>query len=330
MIGAGAWPTGLRHFLESEDNASDGVVRNALLVGSQNVWLREHIATLPFVRRAVNRFMPGERLADALAAAAELQRFGISSVLTRLGENITDAAAANETAAHYTSVATELQKLCLDGDISVKLTQLGLDIDPQRCQASLLMLADETSRRAIRLWIDMEQSFYVERTLDMRRALRAYPHAGVCLQAYLRRTADDLASIIPLGGGIRLVKGAYREAASVAYPRKHDVDEHYFTLATLMLAAARRSGLRCVFGTHDQHLIARLQRYADNAGVPRDVFEFHMLYGIQRSEQIRLARDGYRVKVLISYGEQWFPWYMRRLAERPANLMFLARSMFSS
>ena len=148
MIGAGAWPTGLRHFLESEDNASDGVVRNALLVGSQNVWLREHIATLPFVRRAVNRFMPGERLADALAAAAELQRFGISSVLTRLGENITDAAAANETAAHYTSVATELQKLCLDGDISVKLTQLGLDVDPQHCQASLLMLADETSRRS--------------------------------------------------------------------------------------------------------------------------------------------------------------------------------------
>jgi proline dehydrogenase len=299
-------------------------------VGSQNPWLRDHVATLPFVRRAVNRFMPGERLADALAAAAELQRFGIGSVLTRLGENITDAAAANETAAHYISVASELQRLGLDGDISVKLTQLGLDVDPQHCQASLLMLADETSRRAIRLWIDMEQSFYVERTLDMRRALRAYPHAGVCLQAYLRRTADDLASLVPLGGGIRLVKGAYREAASVAYPRKHDVDENYFTLATQMLAAARRSGLRCVFGTHDQHLIARLQRYADNAGVPRDAFEFHMLYGIQRSEQIRLARDGYRVKVLISFGEQWFPWYMRRLAERPANLMFLARSMFSS
>jgi proline dehydrogenase len=251
-------------------------------------------------------------------------------VLTRLGENITDAAAANETAAHYISVASELQRLGLDGDISVKLTQLGLDIDPQHCQASLLMLADETSRRAIRLWIDMEQSFYVERTLDMRRALRAYPHAGVCLQAYLRRTADDLASIVPLGGGIRLVKGAYREAASVAYPRKHDVDENYFTLATQMLAAARRSGpaLRVWHARPASHRAA--PAYADNAGVPRDVFEFHMLYGIQRSEQIRLARDGYRVKVLISYGEQWFPWYMRRLAERPANLMFLARSMFSS
>jgi len=299
-------------------------------VGSQNAWLRERVAMLPFVRRAVNRFMPGERLEDALAAAAELQRFGIGSVLTRLGENITDGATANETATHYVTVAKELQRLGLDGDISVKLTQLGLDIDPQHCQASLLMLADQTGGCGIRLWIDMEQSFYVERTLDMRRALRAYPHAGVCLQAYLRRTADDLASIVPLGGGIRLVKGAYREPATVAFPRKHDVDENYFTLAVEMLAAARRSGLRCIFGTHDQHLIARVQRHADAAGVPRDAFEFHMLYGIQRSEQIRLAREGHRVKVLISYGEQWFPWYMRRLAERPANLMFLARSIFSS
>ncbi len=299
-------------------------------MGSQNVWLRQHMATLPFVRRAVNRFMPGERLEDALAAAAGLQRFGIGVVLTRLGENITDAAAANETATHYVTVARELQRLGIDGDVSVKLTQLGLDIDPQRCQATLLMLADETSGRGIRLWIDMEQSFYVERTLDMRRALRAYPHAGVCLQAYLRRAVDDLASIIPLGGGIRLVKGAYREPATSAFPRKHDVDGNYFTMAIEMLAGARKSGLRCVFGTHDQHLIARIQRHADSAGVPRDAFEFHMLYGIQRSEQIRLAREGYRVKVLISYGEQWFPWYMRRLAERPANLMFLARSMFSS
>jgi proline dehydrogenase len=307
-----------------------GVVRNVLLVGSQNVWLREHVATLPFVKRAVNRFMPGEQLEDALAAAAELQRFGVGAVLTRLGENVTDGRAASETATHYVTVAGELQRLGLDADISVKLTQLGLDVDPQRCQATLLMLADETSGRGIRLWIDMEQSFYVERTLDMRRALRAYPHAGVCLQAYLRRTPDDLAAIVPLGGGIRLVKGAYREPANVAFPRKHDVDENYFTLAVAMLAAARKSGLRCVFGTHDQHLIARIQRHADAAGISRDAFEFHMLYGIQRAEQIRLARDGYRVKVLISYGEQWFPWYMRRLAERPANLMFLARSMFSS
>ena len=176
----------------------------------------------------------------------------------------------------------------------------------------------------------MEQSSYVDRTLEMRRALREFSHVGVCLQAYLYRTAADLASLIPLGGGLRLVKGAYRESSTIAYPRKADVDENYFTLATQMLApAARTAGLRSVFGTHDQRLIDRIRRHADSAGVARDAFEFHLLFGIQRAEQIRLAREGHRVKVLISYGEQWFPWYMRRLAERPANLVFVAKSMLS-
>jgi proline dehydrogenase len=300
-----------------------------LLVGSQNAWLRDHVSTLPFVKRAVARFMPGERLEDALAAAAQLRRAGIGVVLTRLGENITDVSAASETAAHYVTVASELQRRGIDGDISVKLTQLGLDIDSQRCRESLLMLADETSRRGVTLWIDMEQSSYVERTLDMRRALASFPHAGVCLQAYLRRTATDLAALIPLGGGVRLVKGAYREPANVAFPAKRDVDEYYFTLATEMLAATRTSGLRAVFGTHDLHLMTRIQRHAKGAGISPDAFEFHMLYGIERSAQARLASEGYRVKVLISYGEQWFPWYMRRLAERPANLMFVVRSIFT-
>lgn len=307
-----------------------GVVRNALLAGSRNVWLREHVATLPFVRRAVDRFMPGERLEDALAAAANFQRLGIGAVLTHLGENITDASAADDAATHYITVAQELRRLKLEGDVSVKLTHLGLDVDPQHCQARLLTLADTMSGLGIRLWIDMEQSYYVERTLDLRRALRAYLQVGVCLQAYLRRTADDLSSIMPLGGGIRLVKGAYDEPTSVALPRKHDVDEHYFKLAIEMLSAFRNSGLHCAFGTHDRNLIARIQRHADATAVPRDGFEFHMLYGIQRGEQVRLAREGYRVKVLISYGKQWFPWYMRRLAERPANLMFLARSILSN
>ena len=275
--------------------------------------------------------MPGERLEDALAAAADLQRLGIGVVLTRLGENVTDAAAADETTRHYVTVGADASARSLDCHISVKLTQLGLDVDAGRCRANLLTLAEETQRRGITLWIDMEQSAYVDRTLDMRRALRDFPHVGVCLQAYLYRTADDLASLIPLGGGVRLVKGAYREPANIAYPRKSDVDDNYFTFATQMLApAARAAGLRSVFGTHDQRVIDRIRRHADAAAVPRDAFEFHLLFGIQRAEQIRLAREGHRVKVLISYGEQWFPWYMRRLAERPANLMFVAKAMFSN
>jgi len=272
--------------------------------------------------------MPGEQLEDALAASVELRRLGIGAVLTRLGENTKDVAAADETAGHYITVAREARARSVDCHISVKLTQLGLDVDPQHCQANLLTLADETQRQGINLWIDMEQSSYVERTLDMRRALRVHPHAGVCLQAYLYRTADDLASLIPLGGGIRLVKGAYREPPNLAYPRKHDVDENYFRLAARMLAATAK-GLRPVFGTHDRALIDRIQRHADESGIARDAYEFHLLFGIQRGEQLRLAEAGHRVKTLISYGEQWFPWYMRRLAERPANLMFVAKSIWS-
>lgn len=285
------------------------------------------MSALPFVRRAVSRFMPGEQLSDALTAAADMQRLGIGAVLTRLGENVTDVAAADETTRHYRAVAETARASGLDCHISVKLTQLGLDIDPQRCQANLLALADDLQRHAINLWIDMEQSSYVERTLDMRRALRGYPHAGVCVQAYLRRTAEDLRALIPIGGGIRLVKGAYREPSAVALPRKRDVDENYFRLACELLDASTR-GVRPVFGTHDRRLIDRIRERADRAAIPRDRYEFHLLYGIQRDEQLQLAREGNRVKTLISYGDQWFPWYMRRLAERPANLMFVAKSMF--
>jgi proline dehydrogenase len=309
------------------EDASHGVVRSVLLVGSENAWLRRHVSTLPFVRRAVGRFMPGERLEDALAATVDLQPVGIGTVLTRLGENVTDMGAAEETTRHYLTVSRDVRARSLDSHISVKLTQLGLDVDAGRCRANLLTLAEETKRDGIPLWIDMEQSSYVDRTLEMRRALSGFSHVGVCLQAYLHRTADDLASLRPLGGGIRLVKGAYREPASLAIPRKADVDENYFRLATEMLA--HHASLRSVFGTHDQRLIDRIRQQADGARVPRDAFEFHLLFGIQRAAQVRLARDGYRVKVLISYGEQWFPWYMRRLAERPANLAFVAKSMLS-
>jgi proline dehydrogenase len=272
--------------------------------------------------------MPGEQLDDALAAAAELQQLGIGAVLTRLGENLTAVRAADETTNHYVHVSEAVRARSLDANVSVKLTQLGLDVDPQHCQANLLALADVTQRDGVRLWIDMEQSSYVDRTLDMRRALRRYPHVGVCLQAYLYRTTEDLETLLPLGGGIRLVKGAYRESSKVAFPRKRDVDENYFALASRLLAATA-DGVRPVFGTHDRRLIDRIRHYAHNAGIERDAFEFHLLFGIQRAEQARLARDGHRVKTLISYGEQWFPWYMRRLAERPANLLFVAKTIFS-
>jgi proline dehydrogenase len=160
--------------------------------------------------------------------------------------------------------------------------------------------------------------------------LRDFANVGVCLQAYLYRTAGDLASLAGLGGGVRLVKGAYAEPATAAYPRKSDVDANFFGLVTRMLEPdARAAGLHAVFGTHDVRLIRRIQRYADSMRVGREAYEFHLLFGVRHAQQVRLSEEGHRVRVLISYGDEWFPWYMRRLAERPANLWFVATSVLS-
>ena len=308
-----------------------GLMRRVLLAGSDSAWLRGHAPRLPFVRKAVTRFMPGETLEDALGAAAELGRQGVGTVLTELGENVSDAAQADEAARHYFDAFARVGARGLDCHISVKLTQLGLDVDYARCLENVRSLAAYATDHDTFVWIDMEQHTYVDATLEIyRRVVADFPHVGVCLQAYLYRTADDLVSLLPLGGGIRLVKGAYREGADVAFPKKGDVDSKYLALARKMMGPdARASGLRSVFGTHDTRLIKAIQGDMTTSGGSGEAVEFHLLFGIQRGEQIRLARDKHRVRVLISYGEQWFPWYMRRLAERPANVLFVARSMLS-
>lgn len=308
-----------------------GVMRSVLLACSESRWLRQRAAGWWFVKNAVTRFMPGERLEDALAAAEALRQQSIGAVLTQLGENVTDAATADQVTRHYSRVVAETHARDLDCHISVKLTQLGLDVDKAACHANVRSLVEGANRQGIFVWIDMEQHTYVDRTLHIyRRVLSEFSNVGVCLQAYLYRTGEDLEALIPLGGGIRLVKGAYREPAGVAFPRKRDVNASFFAMAKRMLAPdGRAAGLRPVFGTHDRRILGEIARHAESANVPRDAYEFHLLFGIQRAEQVRLAREGYRVRVLISYGDQWFPWYMRRLAERPANVLFLAKNLMS-
>src|SRR5688572_14258904 len=308
-----------------------GLMRTLLLAGSESPRLRRHAPQLPFIRKAVARFMPGERLEDALVAAGELRKLGISTVLTELGENVADATQADDVTCHYTDALTKIAASGLDGHISVKLSQLGLDVDHARCLANVRSLVACGKQHSTFVWIDMEQHAYVDATLDIyRRVLSEFPNVGVCLQAYLYRTEKDLTSLIPLGGGLRLVKGAYREPPNIAYPKKRDVDDNFLTLAKRMLGGdTRTTDFRAVFGTHDSRLIKAIQDHMTAAGRSRESVEFHLLYGIQRAEQIRLAREQYRVRVLISYGEYWFPWYMRRLAERPANVLFVAKSMLS-
>ncbi|MBI3449673.1 MAG: proline dehydrogenase family protein [Acidobacteria bacterium] len=307
-----------------------GLFRSALLAGSRSVWLRERAVKLGFVRRAVSRFMPGETLDDALGAARALASRKLSVVLTCLGENVTSLAETDGVARHYLEAMEAARAAGLDVELSVKLTQLGLDLDAGLALTHVDRIAARAAELRQRLWIDMEDSRYTERTLDLYRKLRkARPNAGLCLQSYLRRTAADLESLIPLGSAIRLVKGAYNEPPDIAFPVKRDVDESYFALSKRLLSEeARRAGCYAAFGTHDRDLIRRIEEEAARVKAPREAFEFELLYGIQTGEQARLAGSGTRVRVLISYGSFWFPWYMRRLAERPANVLFVARQMF--
>ncbi len=308
------------------------VMRSVLLAASDNRWMRRQAPRMGFVKKAVKRFMPGERVEDALAAAEALKTQGIATILTQLGENITELSEGDRVTAHYLDVLTRIEASGLDSCVSVKLTQLGLDFDKDKALSNVRTLAARANALGTRLWIDMEQRGYVDATLDIyRRVLSEHPNVGVALQAYLYRTPKDLASLIPLGGAVRLVKGAYREPADVAHPKKSDVDNAYVTLAKQMLSAeARTAGFVAVFGTHDQTIIRTLREHVDAAKVPRRSFEFAMLFGIRRAEQAALAEAGYAIRCLISYGDYWFPWYMRRLAERPANVLFVAKSMFSS
>jgi proline dehydrogenase len=309
--------------------------RRILVQASESAWLRERAPRLRFVQRASQRFLPGENLDDALAAARRLADTGISSLVTHLGENVRDRAEAEGVTRDYLGVLERIRSAALPAEISVKLTQLGLDVDRDFCFANLTKLVEAAAASAApaqsTVWIDMEQSGYVDATLDLYgRARRAHRNVGVCVQAYLHRTAEDVASLVGIGASVRLVKGAYSEPPDIAFAKKSDVDENFFRLAQSLLGPdAQRAGVRAAIATHDRALIARISAWAAAQGMAKNQLEFAMLYGIQRAEQSRLAREGYRSCVLISYGSYWFPWYMRRLAERPANVLFIARNLLS-
>src|SRR5206468_7619147 len=307
------------------------LMRSLLLAASQNRWLRDHATHYSFVRGTVSRFMPGEKLDDALRAAEALRSKKIGSVFTHLGENIKDRAEAQQVAEHYLEVLKRIREKGLQAEISVKLTQLGLDLSPNLCFEHLNAIIERAEKNSI-VWVDMEASNYVDATLDLyRRALTAHANVGVCLQAYLHRTTEDLARLLPLRPSIRLVKGAYNEPPEIAFPRKQDVDESYFELGKRMLQAKKaNSCVRAAFGTHDVVLIRRLDRFAAAEGFAKRDFEIQMLYGIQRAEQERLAREGCTSIVLVAYGSYWYPWFVRRLAERPANLWFMIRNVFAA
>jgi len=292
-----------------------------------NSWLRRHLPRLWFARRAVRRFMPGETMTAALVAAEDFRAQGTGVLFTHLGENLVRLEDADRTADHYLTLIEETARRGIDGEPSLKLTQLGFDIDRLRAAEHVHALASRAAPRTV--WIDMEGSAYTEATVSLYEASkRSHANVGICLQAYLKRTEADIQRLLPLEPRIRLVKGAYAEAPEVAFQGRREVDANYLKLVVSMLDAQRAERpLFLGLGTHDVNLIAQAADHAQDVGLSRTAFDVEMLYGIRTDQQRRLRDEGYNVRVLIAYGEAWYPWYMRRLAERPANVVFALRQL---
>jgi len=297
-------------------------LREGLLWASGNTTLREHLPRFRAVRKTVDRFMPGETADLALGAAQRLAGDDLPVTFTLLGENVDDASQATAATGEYLRLLDRIEELGLDAEVSVKITQLGFDVDPDATMHHLERLAARSDAMGRAVWIDMESTSYVDGTLELYRSLLArHPNAGLCLQAYLRRTWDDVQELAALGPTIRLVKGAYREPKEHAFQDKRLIEESYFRLASHLATSARRLAL----GTHDTELVARIA-----SAVPggHDAFEVAMLYGIRVDEQRRLRTEGYAVRTLISYGPYWYPWFMRRIAEKPvANTLLALRNL---
>ncbi len=319
------WTSGIRHPIVG----AMGFLRSSLLWASENRTIEAQFRKRRFAKAAVSRFMPGETLDDALRECRSLAEHGVSSVVTLLGEMVSGAEAVQDVVRRYANALETARAQELDTHVSVKLTHLGLDLGGRVARDAVAELVRQARRAGSFLWVDMEHSRYVDRTLDIVNDVwAAEGPLGVCLQAYLYRTARDLDELSRQGVPIRLVKGAYDEPDNVAMPKKADVDRHFYELALQLIERYSGEGPPPGLATHDLALIEKIQ--ADLPGSATASYEVQMLYGIQRVAQRRLAQQGVPVRVLVSYGEAWFPWYVRRLAERPANLGFVLRSMLGT
>lgn len=304
--------------------------KTILLWMSENTFLKNKIPNLKFVRKAVKRFMPGETETDAIITAKELLNEKIQITFTKLGENITQIHEAEKVRDHYLKLIDTIKSENIDVELSIKLTQLGFDLSENISFQYCKEIAESVQQKlGNTLFIDMEGSAYTQRTINFYKKLKErYNNIGLCLQAYLYRTKEDLLQLIDIDSQIRLVKGAYRESADIAFPKKADVDKNYFELAKILLENIHQKDSRVVFGTHDEILIEKMIKEAKYLGIQKDRLEFQMLYGIKNNYVRDLVRRGYKGSILIAYGESWYAWYMRRLAERPANVWFVLKSIY--
>ncbi len=303
------------------------MLRSLLLRVSTNPSIGRALDRVPASKRVVRRFVAGERADEAIAVLARLDADGLDSAVTYLGENVTTAKEARAAAETYCGLLDEIHRRRLRTTPSLKLTHLGLDLGEDVALENVERVLDRAAGTVV--WLDMEGSAYTERTLAFyRRVRRRWPNVACVVQAYLYRTEADLKALLPGGVRVRLCKGAYREPPTVAFPRKADVDRNYARLAGLVLSpAARRAGAYPGFATHDERLIRVLLDKTRELGVPSDRFEFQMLYGIRPDLHAPLRAAGARLRVLVPFGEDWYGYFVRRLAERPANLLFLLKNL---
>jgi proline dehydrogenase len=302
-------------------------VRRLLLALANREGLGAAMERLPLTRRFVRRFVAGRQADDALAVLAALDADGLSSAVTCLGENVRAPADAERATVTYLRLLDAIGSRKLRTTPSLKLTHLGLDLDERLCVANLTRVVERAREAGTRVWIDMESSRYTERTLDLYARLHpAHAHLGCVVQAYLRRTAADVERLVELGATVRLCKGAYHEPPALAYPDKRDVDTSYARLAERLLATdAVTRGVYPGFATHDERLQRHVRRLAAERRIPPDRFEIQMLYGIRHDLHGPLRDAGVALRVLVPFGDDWYGYFMRRLAERPANLLFLLR-----
>jgi proline dehydrogenase len=302
-------------------------MRTFFLFLSRQKQLRKCMETPRWARRLSARFVAGDNLPDALATCQRINAEGIAVTLDHLGENVSslDEAAASRDA--YLRALNEIVSLKIDGNVSLKLSQFGMDLSLQKCTANVEVLVRQAAALGNFVRVDMESSKYTDRTLDLVVGLHdRYKTTGTVIQAYLYRSRKDVEMLCSRGIRVRLCKGAYLEPPAVAFKSKADTDRNFVELMKLLL----ETGVYPAIATHDEKIVEQTKRFVEARKIPHDSFEFQMLYGIRRDIQKRLVNEGYRLRVYVPYGQAWYPYFMRRLAERPANVFFLARNLLRS
>ncbi|HZS48914.1 MAG TPA: proline dehydrogenase family protein [Blastocatellia bacterium] len=299
--------------------------KSALLYLSRQEGLRDVASRSSTFQKITKRFVAGETLEEALGAIRDLNSKGITASFDHLGESIKSASEADGEVTEYNRILQTIDRERLHSNVSVKLTQLGLDIDPEICYQNTRKIVETARSFENFVRIDMEDSAHTGTTLEVFRRLRAeFDNVGIVVQAYLYRTEKDVEDLLKIGARIRLCKGAYKEPASVAFPKKEDVDQNYVKLMKMLLPSNIYHGI----ATHDPAMIEATKKFAGENNIGKGRFEFQMLFGIRRDLQESLIKEGYGLRVYVPYGNAWYPYFMRRLAERPANVWFILKNFF--